>query len=64
MKRTMLICLQNIRFFNDGHLLPAPSDDLEFANSLVVTFEQKNAEKHETVIQGRTDDPVLCPVKS
>jgi hypothetical protein len=32
MKRTKLPCLQNIRFFNEGHLLPAPSDDLEFAN--------------------------------
>ncbi len=25
---------------------------------------QKNEEKHERVIDGRTDDPVLCPVKS
>jgi len=24
---------------------------------------QKNEQKHETIIHGRTDDPVLCPVK-
>ena len=42
-----------------------PSDNLEFANSKAMTFEmQKNDEKHNTVIHGRTDNPVLCPVKS
>ena len=65
MKRTQLLCLQNIRFFKNVHLLPAPSDDLEFADSVVMMFKmQKNEEKHERVIHGRTDDPVLCPVKS
>ena len=48
-----------------GILLPAPSDNLEFAEIVAVAFEmQKNEEKHEMVIHGRTDDPVLCPVKS
>jgi hypothetical protein len=65
MKRTQLLCLQNIWFFKNGHLLPAPSDDLEFADSVAMMLEmQKNEEKHERVIDGRTDDPVLCPVKS
>ncbi len=64
MKRTKLLCLRNIRFFKNGHLLLAPSNDLEFAYSVAVTFEmQKNEEKHETVIHGWTDNPVLCPVK-
>ena len=64
MKRTMLLCLRNIRFFKDGHLLLTPSSDLEFADSVAVTFEiQKNDQKNETVIHGRTDDPILCPVK-
>ena len=64
MKRTMLLCLRNIRLFKDGRLLSTPSDDLEFADSVAVTFEmQKNKMKHETIIHGRTDDPVLCPVK-
>ncbi len=65
MKRTKLLCLRDIRFFKNGHLLPEPSDDLEFADSVAMTFEmQKNEENHETVIHGWTDNPVLCPVKS
>ena len=64
MKRTNLLCLRNIRLFKDGRLLSTPSDALEFADSVAVTFEmQKNEMKHETIIHGRTDDPVLCPVK-
>ena len=64
MKRTKQLCLRNISFFKDGHLLSTPSANLEFADSVAVTFEmQKNEQKHETIIHGRTDDPVLCPVK-
>jgi len=64
MKRTKLLCMRNIRFFKDGRLLSTPSADLEFADSVAVTFEmQKNDLKNETVIHGRTDDPILCPVK-
>jgi hypothetical protein len=63
MKRTKLLCLQNIRFFKDGQLLLAPSGNLEFTDSIAVTFEmQKNDQKHDTVIHGRTDDPILCSV--
>ena len=64
MKRTKLLRLRNIRFFKDGRLISTPSENLEFADSVAVTFEmQKNDNKHETVIHGRTDDPILCPVK-
>ena len=60
---TKLLCLRNIRFFKDGHLISAPSASLELTNSVAITFEmQKNEDKFETVIHGRTDDPVLCPV--
>ena len=39
-------------------------DNLELADSVEVMFKmQKNEEKHETVIHGQTDDPILCPVK-
>jgi hypothetical protein len=63
MKRTKLLCLQNIGFFKDGQLLLAPLDNLEFTDSIAVTFKvQKNDQKHDTMIQGRTDDPILCPV--
>jgi hypothetical protein len=62
MNHSKLLCLRNIRFFN-GTLLSAPSDSLELANSVAVTFEmQKNDLKHNTVIHRRTDDATLCPV--
>jgi hypothetical protein len=62
-ERTKLLFLQNIRFFKNGQLLLAPLDNLEFADSIAVTFEmQKNDQKHDTVIHGRTDGPILCPV--
>ncbi len=63
MKPTKLLCLRNIRFFKDGHLISAPSDSLELADSIAVMFEmQKNDKKHDTVIHGQTDNPNLYPV--
>jgi hypothetical protein len=60
LKRTKLLCLQNISFFKDRCLLVALSDNLEFAESVAVTFKmQKNNQKHDTVIRGWTDNPVL-----
>ncbi len=58
---TKLLCLQNIRFFKDGHLIPAPSADLESADSLAITFKmQKKDNKFDTVIHGCTDNSILC----
>jgi hypothetical protein len=63
MKCTKNMCLRNIRLFMDGQLILVPSDNLELADSPVVTFEMhKNDQKHETVVHGRTDDVNLCPV--
>ena len=39
MKRTKLLCLWNVRFFKDGRLFSTPSANLEFADSVAVTFE-------------------------
>jgi hypothetical protein len=62
-RSTKLLCLQNIRFFKDRHLIPTPSANLESADSIAITFEmQKNDSKFDTVIHGWTDNPVLCPV--
>ncbi len=62
-KRTKLLCLRNIRFFKDRHLLLASSDNLELADSDATTFKmQKNDMKHKTVIHERTEDANLCPV--
>jgi hypothetical protein len=52
-RRTKILCLQNIRFFKDGHLIPAPSAILESADSVAITFKmQKNDSKFNTVIHG------------
>jgi hypothetical protein len=62
-KQTKLLCLRNIRCFKEGHLLSASSDNLEFLDSVAITFKmQKNHMKHETVIHGQTDNVNLCPV--
>ncbi len=62
-KCTKLLCLQNITFFKDGHLILAASADLESADSVAITFEmQKNDSIFDTVVHGQMDDPVLCPV--
>ncbi len=62
-RQTNLLCLRNIRFFKDEHLILALSASLELSDSVAITFEmQKNEDKFETVIHGWTDDPVLCPV--
>ena len=62
-RRTKLLCLRNVRLFRDRRLISTPFTDLESADSVAITFEmQKNDEKHNTVIHGRTDDPTLCPV--
>jgi hypothetical protein len=48
MKRTKLLCLRNIRFFKDGQLFLAPLDNLEFADSIVVTFEMQKMTRNMT----------------
>lgn len=62
-RRTKILCLRNIRFFKDGRLIPSPSQELESADSVTITFEmQKNDLKHDSVTHGASDDSVLCPV--
>ena len=43
--------------------MPTQSDDLESADSVAIIFEmQTNDFKHDTVIHGRMEDSILCPV--
>ena len=43
--------------------MPTQSNNLESVDSVAITFEmQKNDLKRDTVIHGRTDDSILCPV--
>jgi hypothetical protein len=51
-KRMKLMCLRNVRFFRDGLLMLAQSNDLDSVDSVAITFEmQKNDLKHDTVIR-------------
>jgi hypothetical protein len=43
--RTKLLCLQNIRFSKDGHLILAPSIDLELADSVAITSEMQKEQQ-------------------
>ncbi len=50
-KHTKLLCLQNIRFFRDVHLISASSADFVSADSVAIRFQmQKNDMKYDTVI--------------
>jgi hypothetical protein len=62
--QTRALCLQNIRFFQDRRSLPHSHPDLEFADSVSITFEQQKREKkNNTVTQQESGDSVLCPVQ-
>jgi hypothetical protein len=52
MKKMKLLCLQNIRFFKNGHLLLVLLDNLEFADSVAVTFEMQKMTRN--MIQSST----------
>lgn len=52
----------NISFSNDGHLISAPLNKLELADSVTITFEmQKNNSKYNTVIPGWRNDTLSLP---
>jgi hypothetical protein len=71
-KRTKLLTINNIRFFDKTttglikaiphtSTNPAPQD----ANCVAITFEnQKNGEKDATITQHRTPDGRICPVRT
>jgi hypothetical protein len=64
-RKTKLLCLKNFRFFTESKEISHSSPLLLLAESVAITFEdQKNGEKHETVIQQRSGDDTMCPVIS
>ena len=64
-RRTKLLCLRNFRFFRGSCLLDTFHDDLFSADSISITFEfQKNDERQETVTREKSNDSLLCPVRS
>ncbi len=64
-RKTKTLCLRNIRFFKQGKEIPNNSKLCLEAHIVSITFEdQKNREKFDTVNLHRSNDKLLCPVRS
>lgn len=64
-RKTKILCIKNIRFFNNNSEVDHSSQILEDSSSVSVTFEdQKNREKFETITMYTNDDKVLNPVRA
>ena len=64
-RRTEILRLRNIHFFNNGRLVPHDDPNLEYSNCLNITFEmQKKDEKNDTTTQMASGDITLCPVRA
>ena len=64
-RRTKLLCIRNIQFYRNHQRLRHDDPNLGLADCIAITFEfQKNDQRDETVIQYRSGDPLLCPVRS
>ena len=64
-KRTKILRLRNIQFKKNGTLLTHDSHDTHLSDLVLITFEfQKNNCRNKTVHMFKTDDDILCPVKS
>jgi hypothetical protein len=63
-RRTKLLCLENLRFTRDKKELPLNHPELHLADTISITFYfQKNDERDAVVTQHHTHDPELCPVR-
>jgi hypothetical protein len=63
-RKTKLLTLNNIRFFQGRRLLPHNDKFLHLAECVSITFElQKKDSKNNIITQYRSEDKVLCPVK-
>ena len=64
-RRTKLLRLRNIRFFDGHRQVPHHCPHLAQADSISITFEyQKNDLRDVTVTQHCTNDATLCPVRA
>jgi hypothetical protein len=63
-RKTKLLCVKNIRFFQGKRLVEQTDPLLHPSSSVSITFEeQKRGTKGEIITHRRTTDPLLCPVK-
>ncbi len=64
-RRTEILRLRNLRFFNNGRLVPHDDPNLEYSNCLNITFKmQKKDEKNNTTTQMASGDITLFPVRA
>ena len=64
-RRTKALCLRNLTFRRDHHILLHDDPDLASADTVTVTFEfQKRNDRDDPVTQSRSNDPLLCPVRA
>jgi hypothetical protein len=64
-RKTKLLCLRNIRFYQGRRLLPHSNPLLHLAECVSITFElQKKDSKNDVITQFRSEDSLLCPVKT
>ncbi len=63
-RKTKLLELRSIRFFQGNTLVPHSSPSLTSADCVSITFEsQKSDTKDDTISQHKSGDKLLCPVK-
>ena len=63
-RRTKLLTLHNLRFFQHGKELPHNHPQFHAADTIIITFViQKSDERNEEATMHCTTDPFLCPVK-
>eukprot|EP00957_Ditylum_brightwellii_P001743 134312-Ditylum_brightwellii.AAC.1 len=61
---TDILRLRNVQFFKDGKLLDHSDEQLEYTDSISITFEwQKGIDWMDTVTQLSTIEVALCPVR-
>ncbi len=64
-RRTEILRLRNLQFFNNGRLVPHDDPNIEYSNCLNITFEmQKKDKKNNTTTQPSSGNITLCPVRA
>jgi hypothetical protein len=63
-RKTKLLMIKNIRFFQGNSQVPHSDSALSSADCVSITFEfQKCDKKNDTITQHRSGDCLLCPVQ-
>ncbi len=64
-RKTKILCIRNIRFFNGKRQLSHSDHLLHLADSVSITFEhQKKDVKNDIITHHRSGDKLLCPVNT